>query len=252
METGARLNLNIASFIGEHYIWKIGALAFHADTLIMCWIASGILLTITLLVRLNLRERRIGWVQSAAEVTVEALMGMTESQLGKRAKTFFPLVATLFLFIITCNWLEAIPFNQLYDLLLKPIIGRPHGLELSAPTSDLNTTAALALIVFVVSLGAGIMIRRAKYFRHFIEPIFVFLPINLMEEVSKPFSLAIRLFANIFSKVIILLLLVELLAFPLGYPVPLTILSLFIGSIQAFIFALLASFYIGMAINEEH
>ena len=73
-----------------------------------------------------------------------------------------------------------------------------------------------------------------------------------MEEVSKPFSLAIRLFANIFSKVIILLLLVELLAFPLIYPVPLTILSLFIGAIQAFIFALLTSVYIGMAINEEH
>ncbi|MFH0886683.1 MAG: F0F1 ATP synthase subunit A, partial [bacterium] len=159
---------------------------------------------------------------------------------------------TLFFFILTCNWLEAIPFNQLYDLIIKPIIGRPAHMELAAPTSDLNTTVALALMVFTFSIYAGIRERGWGYFKHFFEPMFLFLPINIMEEISKPFSLSIRLFANIFAKVIILLILIKLLAFPFAYPIPLIMLSIFIGFIQAFIFALLTTVYLSLATSAEH
>ena len=232
--------------VGEHANWEWHGITFHADTLIMLWIASFVLILLALLTKRKLTERP-GRLQAAAEVVIEGLSDLPKSQMGERGMKYLPFIGTIFLLILTCNWLEAIPFNQFYDLLFTGWLGRPHGLELAAPTSDLNTTLGLALTAFTASVFFGIRERGGSYFKHFLQPVFLFLPINLIEELSKPFSLAIRLFGNIFAKVVILLILIKLIPFPLLYPLPVVMLSLFLGLIQAFIFSLLTTLYISNA-----
>jgi F-type H+-transporting ATPase subunit a len=88
-----------------------------------------------------------------------------------------------------------------------------------------------------------------RYFKRYFEPNPVFFPLNVIEELAKPVSLSIRLFGNIFSKETIIVILSGLVALPLIYPIPILALSLLIGAIQAYIFMLLAVFYISMALE---
>lgn len=217
--------------IGVHPEWHWLGQTFHSDTLISAWLVSAILIAATIFIR-SILKMKPGLVQSAVELGFEGLDSTLKDRLGEKGRKYFAYTATLFLFIITSNWLGILPFP------LKP------------PTADLNTTAGLALLtIFLVQVFGMIEKGPIMYFKRFFEPNPVFFLLNVIEELAKPLSLSIRLFGNIFSKETILLILTGLVAFPLLYPIPILALSILIGAIQAYIFMLLSIFYISMAVE---
>jgi F-type H+-transporting ATPase subunit a len=126
------------------------------------------------------------------------------------------------------------------------LIPLPEG-ELASPTNDINTTAGLALLTSIMYFVAGISRRGLSYFKKYIEPTPVLLPINVLEDFTKPLSLSFRLFGNILAEELVIAVLVLLV--PLLIPVPVMILFLFTGAIQALIFATLSAAYIGEALE---
>jgi F-type H+-transporting ATPase subunit a len=126
------------------------------------------------------------------------------------------------------------------------LIPLPEG-ELASPTNDINTTAGLALLTSIMYFVAGISKRGLSYFKKYIEPTPVLLPINVLEDFTKPLSLSFRLFGNILAEELVIAVLVLLV--PLLIPVPVMILFLFTGAIQALIFATLSAAYIGEALE---
>ena len=98
----------------------------------------------------------------------------------------------------------------------------------------------------------GIKEHGIKYFKKYFEPNIIFFPLNIMEDLAKPLSLAIRLFGNTFGKETIIIVLISLTAFPILYPLPILALGVFISLIQAFIFTLLTTFYISSAVSGGH
>ena len=239
--------------IGHHKLWHFMGLTFHADTIISMLIVSAIIISLAAAARIFLSlysKKKLTYVQAATELILETLKGLPVSVMGKGGEKYAPLISTLFIFILISNWFELVPVNAVYDLFFEKMFGEiPH---ITAPTTDINFTAGLALVVFFSIHFFGIKERKAAYFSRFFRPYFFFLPINIMEELAKPFSLALRLFGNMFGKETILLILIALTVFPIFYPLPILALSLFIGLVQAYIFALMTTFYIGGAVSDGH
>jgi len=149
-----------------------------------------------------------------------------------------PYLGTLFLFIFISNWSGA--------LIPWKILELPNG-ELGAPTNDINTTVALALMTSTAYFYAGLRKKGFSYFQKYVEPTPILMPINILEDFTKPLSLSFRLFGNILADELVVAVLVSLV--PLFIPVPLILLGLFTSAIQALIFATLAGAYIGEALH---
>jgi F-type H+-transporting ATPase subunit a len=163
-----------------------------------------------------------------------------ESTLGlKTAPWVIPLAMALFLFILIANWLSVIPTP-----------GDPEYLPPAA--SDVNMTFALALVVIISMHWTGVKRKGVRgYYHHLFKPSWVMFPINLIEELAKPVTLALRLFGNIFSGTIMVSLIALFPAFILWAPnVIWKTFDLGIGAIQAFIFALLTVLYFGSIAPE--
>ena len=180
-----------------------------------------------------------GKLQLFFETVVEQVEAQAGMDLKKRAPFVVPLAITIFVFILTCNWLALIPSGH-HPELLPP------------PTADVNLTYALGLIISIWSIATGIRLRGTRsYLSHLKEPYVFLAPINVLEELIKPFTLALRLFGNIFAGTVMLLIFTLLPAYILWLPnIGWKIFDLFIGLIQAFIFALLTLLYFGTAIGE--
>ncbi len=231
--------------VGEHLYWRLGGLTFHGQVLIASWIAIAVILAVVLVGAQNLQRVPSG-MQNFLEYGLEFLEGIAKAQIGeKNYRPWVPYVGTIFLFIFVSNWMG--------NLFPWKLIELPSG-ELASPTSDINTTAGLALLTSVVYFYAGIQKRGLGYFKKYIEPTPVLLPINVLEDLTKPLSLSFRLFGNILAEELVIGVLVLLV--PLFIPVPVMILFLFTGAIQALIFATLSAAYIGEAMEghggEEH
>ncbi|THU43062.1 hypothetical protein C4D60_Mb00t01810 [Musa balbisiana] len=134
-------------------------------------------------------------------------------------------------------------------LLPWKIIQLPHG-ELAAPTNDINTTVALALLTSVAYFYAGLSKKGLGYFGKYIQPTPILLPINILEDFTKPLSLSFRLFGNILADELVVVVLVSLV--PSVVPIPVMFLGLFTSGIQALIFATLAAAYIGESMEGHH
>jgi F-type H+-transporting ATPase subunit a len=184
-----------------------------------------------------------GKLQLIWETLVEQISGIAESAIGPQARKFVPLAVGLFTFILTCNWMELIPSG--------------HNPEwLPAPTADVNLPLAMAVtVIFLVHYNSIKARGVGGYFKHYLTPYPVMLPINIIEEVTKPITLTFRLFGNIFASVLMVSVLTALLplwAVPIGELIwkP---FAMFIGGIQAFIFTLLTLIYLGIGMStEEH
>jgi F-type H+-transporting ATPase subunit a len=139
------------------------------------------------------------------------------------------------------NWSGALVPWKLFEI--------PGG-ELAAPTNDINTTVALSLLTSLAYFYAGISKKGLSYFAHYVEPTPILLPINILEDFTKPLSLSFRLFGNILADELVVGVLVFLV--PLFVPLPVMVLGLFTSAIQALIFATLAAAYIGGAMEGHH
>ena len=156
---------------------------------------------------------------------------MVDELVGTDGSVYLPIIVTLAIFVLVANVLGALP-------------------AVESPTGDLNTTIALALIVFFSVHYAGVQaVRTLGYLKRFAQPTPILLPITLLSHITRTLSMAIRLFGNIMSHQIIVS--IVLLIVPLVIPAVLEIFGLFIGVLQAYIFTLLTMVYIGGAARAD-
>ncbi len=224
--------------IGVHPTVDFLGMTFNVDTMLASLLAGAVVVGLGLYVRSRVTAR----VPSGAQLFLEGVNAQVRQQVEqsvgiKTAPFVVPLAMTLFLFILAANWLAVLPTEH----------------YVPPPTSDVSLTFALALLVIVAVHVTGIRKRGAgPYIKHFAQPYWWLFPLNIIEELAKPVSLALRLFGNIFSGGIIIALIAGLPAYLLWAPTATwKLFDLFIGLIQAFIFALLTVLYFGSATSEE-
>lgn len=220
--------------IGKHALAQIGGLTFNMDTLYMTWLTMAIVLLIAFLATRRLSVVPSGW-QNMVEMVVTALLDQIEATMGPKGKSLAPFIITLFLFILIGNWLGLVP-------------------GFTSPTNDLNTTLGLALMVIVFVQVLAIWNKGiGGYLSHFIQPFWWLLPINIIEELSKPLTLGFRLFGNILAGEILIVILAQLV--PYWIPIPNILwlgFSVFVGLVQAFIFTMLSISYLSSALQDHH
>ena len=234
--------------VGQHFYWNIGGLVVHGQVMMMTWLVIAILLLGTLAATRDMQAGissdvpNISTGQNFMEYILEYLRDLTKGQIGEEDyRSWVPYIGTLFLFIFVANWAGA--------LLPLRVIELPNG-ELGAPTSDINTTVALALMTSVAYFYAGISKKGLGYFSHYLEPIPFLLPLKVLEDFTKPLSLSFRLFCNVLADELVVAVLVSLV--PLVVPLPIMVLGLFASAVQALIFATLSASYIGEAVEDHH
>ncbi len=197
-----------------------------AEAVITTWVIMVLLMAVSWL---GLRKASVeaGPLQTALEVLVETLMSQVSDIMGKNSASFVPLIGTLFIYLVCANLSAALPGAQ-------------------APTAHIETPAALAAIVFLSVHYFGVRTRGWRaYVAHYTQPTPLLLPLNILSEITRIFSLMIRLFGNMMSHEFVL----AIIAFLAGLlvPIPFLALGVLIGLIQAYIFTVLAAVYIGAA-----
>ena len=233
--------------VGRHLYWRLGNLQIHGQVFLTSWFVIGLLLIAAVAATQNVQRIPRG-IQNLMEYALEYIRNLAKDQIGeKEYRPWVPFIGTLFLFIFLSNWSGA--------LLPWKLIHLPSG-ELAAPTNDINTTVALALLTSLAYFYAGFRKRGLGYLAKYLEPTPILLPINILEDFTKPLSLSFRLFGNILADELVVGVLVLLV--PFIVPIPVMLLGLFTSAIQALVFATLAAVYIGEAIEghgeheEEH
>ena len=214
---------------------RLGPFSLNA-TLVFTWVVMLILIVLALLATWGIRRAAArdtpprGW-HNVLE-TVVAMLGTQIRDVTRRdPDRFLPFLATLFLFVAVSNLLAVVPG-------FKP------------PTGSLSTTTALALCVFVAVPVWGVRENGLwNFLRNYFQPTPLMLPFNIIGEFSRTLALAVRLFGNVMSGTMIAAIL--LIIAPLLFPVLLQLLGLLTGMVQAFIFFILATVYIGAA-TESH
>lgn len=219
---------------GTHDVVHMWGMAFNMDTIYMTWVVFAIIIVVAFFATRQVNMVPSG-VQNVVEFILEVIGSQLKGPLGKHFSKVSSLLFTFFVFILVSNELGLIP--------------SPH--ILTSPTNDLNTTLGLALASSVSIWVIGAKMKGPSYFKHFFQPFAVFVIFHIMEEISKPVTLSFRLFGNIVAGEIVLELLNGLA--PYLTPIIWLVFSLFVGVIQAFVFTILVTSYLGMAINnEEH
>ena len=227
--------------VGQHWYWQLGGYPVHGQVLITSWIVLGVIVLISLLGNQNLKTIPEG-LQNLTEYITEFIRDLAKTQIGpEEYLKWVPFLGTIFLFIFVSNWSGAlIPWR---------ILELPNG-ELAAPTNDINTTVALALLTSIAYFYAGLSKKGLGYFKRYISPAAFLLPINVLEDFTKPLSLSFRLFGNILADELVVGVLITLV--PLVIPIPIMLLGLFTSAIQALVFATLAGAYIGVSVEDHH
>lgn len=230
---------NVAELsVGQHYYWQLGSYQVHGQVLITSWLVLVIIISIGLLSTQNLKIQPSG-LQNLAEYITEFIRDLAKTQIGEEEYLkWVPFLGTIFLFVFVSNWSGA--------LLPWRIIELPSG-ELAAPTGDINTTVALALLTSIAYFYAGIQKKGFGYFKRYVKPVAFLLPINVLEDFTKPLSLSFRLFGNLLADELVVGVLITLV--PLVVPIPLMLLGLFTSAIQALVFSTLAGAYIGESLE---
>jgi|EP00884_Botryococcus_braunii_P001551 F-type H+-transporting ATPase subunit a len=228
--------------VGQHLYWNIGGYEVHGQVLITSWIVFSIIIILAFLGNSNLKVSAPEGLQNLTEYITEFVRDLAKTQIGEEEYlSWVPFLGTIFLFIFVSNWSGALIPWRLIEL--------PSG-ELAAPTNDINTTVCLALLTSVAYFYAGLRKKGLGYFKRYVSPAAFLLPINVLEDFTKPLSLSFRLFGNILADELVVGVLIALV--PLVVPIPLMLLGLFTSAIQALVFATLAGAYIGESIEDHH
>ncbi|HXW76355.1 MAG TPA: F0F1 ATP synthase subunit A [Candidatus Eremiobacteraceae bacterium] len=236
--------------VGDHPLWHIPYMpapfnTVHSDTVVITWIGMAIVLvTVGVLAGLH-PVTKLSKRYTVMELLVTGIGSQVETILGRNGVPFVPFILSLFLFIFVMN-----------EIGLFPFIGQ-------SPTSDLNTTAALAILAILLINGVGVARKGLKYFGHlFVRPLALgipLFPIMLVDELVRPVTLAMRLFGNIFAGEILLLVVASIIAGHLGFlstaanagPIVIYAFNMIIGLIQAVVFTLLTTAYLITPLSDE-
>ena len=224
--------------VGQHWYWQVLNYQIHGQVLVTSWFVLALIIFFSLVANKNLKETPDTF-QNLAEYITEFIRDIAKTQIGEHDYlSWVPFLGTIFLFIFVSNWSGA--------LLPWRVLEIPNS-ELAAPTNDINTTVALALLTSFAYFYGGLSKKGLGYFKRYVAPAVFLLPINILEDFTKPLSLSFRLFGNILADELVVGVLVTLV--PLIVPIPLMLLGLFTSAIQALVFATLAGAYIGEAIE---
>ena len=224
--------------VGKHFYWNLAGSLVHGQVLLVIWFVVAVLVVFSILGTANADRIPHAW-QNFMEAALDFVTDIAKDQLGESFyKEWIPFIGTLFFFIFGCNWAGAIVPWKLIEL--------PEG-ELAAPTNDINTTVALAFLTSFSYFYAGLSKKGLGYFKRYVRPLPLLLPINILEDFTKPLSLSFRLFGNVLADELTITVLTALV--PLVVPLPIMALGIFAGSVQALIFSTLAAAYIAEALE---
>ena len=225
--------------VGEHPTISVFGLSINSDTLLATAIAGLILIGLGLYMRARLSSGVPSKLQLAFETLVKYVEDQVETAMGIKAAPFVvPLAVTLFAFILIANWVEVVPTME----------------HVPSPTSDINLTAAMALLVVGWAHVVGFRKKGVRgYVKSFTGAPRWLIPFRGIEEIAKPLSLALRLFGNLFAGGLMIALIGLFPAYMLWFPTVIwKVFDMFIGGIQALIFSLLTIVYFSFAVNEGH
>lgn len=198
------------------------------------WFVMLLLTLLAFIVSRRIKEVPSGW-QNLMESVVGGIENLINETMGPKGKTYFPLIATLALFILVSNLIALVP-------------------GFYPPTANLNTNAAMALTVFAMTHIIGLKEHGIAYLKHFMGPILVLAPlifiIEIIGHLARPLSLSLRLFGNMYGHEIVLMIFFALV--PLLLPIPMMLMGVLIAFIQAFVFTLLSMIYIAGSLEEAH
>jgi F-type H+-transporting ATPase subunit a len=211
--------------------WQHGFVVING-TIVFTWFVMVVLVVVSVLATRNLSTgRNVSWWQNLLEAIVGTVRKQMREMLGRGGLNYLSFIGTLFLFISVANLLTVLPY---YD----------------PPTGSFSLAAALAVAVFVAVPVFGVTEQGVGgYLKHYVQPSPLMLPFNIISELSRTLSLAVRLFGNIMSGTMIVGILLTIA--PILVPLIMEALGLLIGQIQAYIFAALATVYIGSAIRSR-
>lgn len=241
--------------IAAEKIFQIGGFTI-TNTLITSWVVVALLVSAAFAVRRYLAPVP-GGIQNIFEFFVEAFLSLMQSVVGSRetAEKYFPVVGTVFIFILASNWLGIMPGVGSIGFFETTADHHERFIPLfRSAASDLNVTLALAtvtvFIIHIIAVGAiGIRAHLSKFFT-LRNPIDTFVGIlELVSECAKIISFSFRLFGNIFAGEV-LLVVVGFLA-PFGGPLPFLMLEIFVGFVQALVFAMLTTVFISIAVTSH-
>lgn len=216
--------------VRAHWLVHVGQLSVHMDTILMTWVVMAILMVLAWLATRRVRLIPSG-LQNMIEWAIESLDGLVRENMGPAAGICFPVLATLFIFILVANLIGLVP-------------------GMSSPTSDINVTLGLAAVVLGLTVYAGAKTRGVgKYLASFIRPNPLFLPLNILEMFTRSFTLAFRLFGNMFAGDMLIVILGKLVMFIV--PMLGQAFHVFVSVLQAYLFLMLATAYIAVALQES-
>jgi F-type H+-transporting ATPase subunit a len=206
------------------------------DHVVFALIVFAFCCTFFPLVRRSLSMENPGKLQHVLEVVVEFLNSQLEEIIGHGGKKYLPMIATIGIFIFLMNIVGLVP-------------------GFMPPTSNVNVTAGCAIVVFLYYNYLGMRKQGLfRYLKHFCGPVAwmapLMIPIEIISHLARPFSLTVRLFANIYGEELIIMVFFGLL--PLILPLPIMGLAIFTSLLQAFIFMVLTMIYVAGAVAEEH
>ncbi|MCL2096417.1 MAG: F0F1 ATP synthase subunit A [Oscillospiraceae bacterium] len=233
--TGGGLNIDITNR-NLWFLFEIGGeKVYITQSIFATWVVMAVLIAFAVFVRIKLKSfKQIpSGFQNMVETAVDAIANLTRTNLGEKFDYLGGYFFAVFAFILASN------YSGLFGL-------RP-------PTSDIATTLALALTVFVLLHYFGIKMRKGQYFKDYLSPFFLFLPMNIIGEISRPISLSFRLFGNILGGLIILEIIYGLPVF-VRFAMPAALhgwFDLFSGGLQAFVFTVLSITYISLQTADE-
>ena len=226
-----------------HEVSCVGGLPV-TSTILAAWLAIAVVILVSLLATRRMALIPSG-LQNFAELAIEGLLTPCEQFAGARGRAFLPLVGSLFFFILTANWMGILPFYAENDWLNGSVPWTAsHGGPLRSANSDLNATAAMAIIVFIwvqfMMIRSNGLFGWIKHLTWGPPPV-----LELISEIARPVSLALRLFGNIFAGEVLLLVMSNLI--PPGIPALFMAFELFVGIVQALIFAILTLAFLSLA-----
>jgi F-type H+-transporting ATPase subunit a len=209
--------------------------AHHYPHVIYSWFVMLILIVFGLLARKGISMVPTKW-QNVFEIVIGGLEDFTVDITGEGGRRWFPILATVFIYIFVCNLIGLMP-------------------GLLPPTANLNTNLAMAIVVFIMTHVIGVITHGPKYIKQFTGPIWWLAPLIFVLEVighlARIMSLSIRLFGNMAGKELVLAILF-MLAGAYFAPFPMLVLGLLVCFIQAFVFYLLSTMYFTLALEEAH
>ncbi len=224
----------------HHWVVQFNNISVNMDTLVTMWACMLFLVVLAFFMTRNL-SLVPNRMQLIGEKILEFFWGLTDSMVGEKGRKHVPLAASLFIFILIANLSGQLPLRLFH---LK------EG-EFASPTNDINLTAAMAVIVLVYYLIAGIKAKGVKFIYHGFDFNGIILTlVDLLEMFTRPLSLAIRLFANILAGEILVTMVLGACA--LIAPIPVMLFEVLVAFIQAFVFMMLTLAYISSSINESH